>query len=443
MSILNEEYESTIKISISCSDYETIKAQYPDKQTTFVIYFENYRISNLRKEIKVRKHTIYELYFFKNKFIPCKHTIASEQRIDYPVNLQKTKSIVKRTILFEEYDTDNNDNVRIAIEVQTFELKIEYYLCVEIEFINKKTFYENIHSKNLGQRMCELCYLYINQIFDNLKIKCDEFDASKFGKITSRKFADIQTFNPHSNKEYILKAKYDGVKGKFCNNLYFIDTIEQTIQTNYGIDMDCDNNTKFPNQGRITKLPEQFDKFKNVIFQIEFMESGNIIVTDIIGIYINDILYSPNPNTVLTAFSEINIQCGANIQLENCTFPLYTQKELPSGFSPTDIIDKYDGFIITWLNNEYKFKTPTCDVRMKNTKLFLDSSKVPISYDTFSNFEDDVIYEIVKKPEAFVILRRRPDRLYTSSRNEFNTFLKNSAFMNNFTKFHKTSTQFL
>lgn len=421
------EYESSIKIKISRNQYETLLEQYPHKITTYVVYFDNYRISNFKKEKKERIHTICELLYFKNKFIPCKHTIASEQPIDVETNLHETTSIVCRSILHKT--TANDENVRIAIEKQDFELLVEYNFCVEIEFANVDAFNAKIRSQELGQQMGELCSDYMCKFFDKLHIECDQFDAVKFGKITSRKFDDIQNFNAHA-EPYILKAKYDGVKGKFCNNLYCIDTFQPIILISSG--------DTLLNTGTIKALPKQFDSFENVIFQFELMESGNVIVTDIIGIYIKETLFSPSPNTVLRVFQEQNID-GSDIQLGNYPCKLYTQKALTLGFTAADIIDKCDGFIITSQNREYKFKMPTCDVRLKAGKLYLDNSSVPISYDTFSHYVDDIIYEIVKRPQGFIILRKRSDRIYTSSLEEYQTFLKNSKFFNNLVRFHKTN----
>jgi len=393
------EYEKTIKIKIPRAIFFAIKER-QNVDPVYVLYFGDERVSQNIKQMKKVCEQKQELIYFNDKFLPCRFTKSTEvSLLDGKVNFAETTKIVERYILYSNFISDLYRSCRVSIDKSIVDLEITYYYCVEIEFdINQYC------ANSITTELVNTFHKYLLPHFDEIDIQYDEFSCKQFGSIPSRRFESI--VNLKSAENIIIKAKYDGIKGKFCNGYYM------------------DDNLKSDNRLGSIVLPEKLQKYKNIIFQYELMQSGNIILTDVIGCYINKLLYSCNPSTVLAFFGTLQLPANSIVYLNNIAHNIYCQRELTS-----EPIDKIDGYIIVAGESEYKYKVPSCDVRCKKEFLYLDSSKIPISYKTVQY--PDGIYEIIMCGNIPKIIRQRFDRNYTSVRKEYDEFIEQTKFYSN------------
>lgn len=166
------------------------------------------------------------------------------------------------------------------------------------------------------------------------------------------------------------------------------------------------------------------------------MQSKNIILTDIIGVYIANNLYTTNPINVLEYFEHLqnlNICIGEDIYFDNEKYQLYAQKRLTSIREKP--FDKYDGFIFINQKNEFKYKVPTCDVRIIKTEIYLDSNTIPLNHEKYEGFQDNSIVEIRANANGkYEIIRKRLDRIYPSTKADFQSFVENSKFLSSLNK---------
>lgn len=384
---LTTENEISIKIQLK-------KFKMPDymddvRRQTLILYYDNgMRISDGKQQLKccLSKHNV--LKILDGDFLPCSITKATEECKNYDLFKHNLNVIITRFILYED-----ENKQRISIDFQNH----TYYLNGESEDVSR------------AGEFYKLYMYYYNKfkeyIDDNYY---DKFEIQKFDSIPSRK---LEIFKIGDVAEYVyLKYKYDGYKGKFVaneNGVYYFDSI-----------------------GVITKinLPDIFHKYKNIIFQVEMIENTNgvnyMIITDIIGLYINKQLYSTTPTDVLNFLNELHIPEGFIVHVNQLSFMLRKQHVYSEG-----PITRFDGYIMVTEQNEYKVKFPTIDLHLQNNFFYAyDTNGKQYQVSDYKYLYQDGIYEVMRDLNdmtgiyRLMILRRRYDRNYPSTLTEYETF---------------------
>lgn len=380
--------------SISCEKYPR----------TIIVYYENdTRISNNIQQSKqvLRKDTF--LKWHKNRFLPCTHTVSTETNITSDLFSSNIKKIVTRHTLYNEM------SIRITLDYENH----NFYLNGETEDIQIADKFYDVY--------CEYLDLYIQ----NTTNYYDTFPITSYNRITSRKF---EIFNIGDNVNCIgVKYKYDGYKTKLIitdnSEGYYLAPSVNIIQ-------------------KVT-IPEELSKFNKFVLQLETM-SNNIIITDVIGVYINNVLYAPNPGDVLDFFRYLNLNTKhLTIEVEQHTYRLYTQHDM----FERGPIDCYDGYIFVTRQHEYKVKLPTVDLHLIRKFFYVYEGEKKIQVGDHQYPFEDGIYEVIRHPRdhdglyRFIVLRQRFDRHYPCSKTEYDKFIENNKKWADYFRKHPITCQ--
>lgn len=357
-----------------------------DYQRVLVVYFTNdIRVSNGVQQLKqtLQKQTF--LKWHKCVFLPCTYTVATETATEYDLYLANIKKIITRFIVYEA------NLIRISIEYENH----QFYLSGETEDVTQaEDFYEKFYSYMVLFKTLDIHHYY------------DKILVSSYNNITSRKF---ENFNIGDEINCLaIKYKYDGFKCKLAvisDYAYYFAPVVGIIQR---ID---------------TPLPLR--PFKRLIFQLECMDD-KLIITDVIGVYINKILYPPTPIDTLSFLKSLQInQQDLKIKLNNGkSYQLYAQHEM----SEREPIDIYDGYIFVTDQKEYKVKLPTVDLHLIKRFFYLYEGGKKIQVSDFQYDYADGIYEVIRHPQDFdsiyrlIVLRQRFDRHYPCNKAEYENF---------------------
>lgn len=378
--VMVDVIEKEISIKIPLEECIENIEEYP---RSIVVYYNNdIRISNGIQQIKRTNHKDCYLKWYNNYFLPCVYTISTEQTTNYDLLSLSLKKIITRFTLYEEHD------MRITIEFEND----GYFLKGETENLDEiKKFYEKF-TTFMRSTKCMNVY--------------DKIEINSYNSITSRSFG---LFTIGDELTCVgIKFKYDGYKGKLIvgdSCCYLTRPVGNLIQK-----------IIIPN----------LQKFKNFVFQVECMDE-KIILTDVIGIYINGTLFTPGPIDVMSFFLSLNLnEDPPKVIVDDKLFSVYTQHYITE--SGQMAIDKYDGFIYVSEHKEYKVKLPTIDLELRN-KFFYYHDEIQKQTSDFQYDYEDGIYEVMHHPHdhnnmyRFLILRHRFDRQYASNKNEYNIFI--------------------
>lgn len=269
-------------------------------------------------------------------------------------------------------------------------------------------------------------------------IKFDRIEINQHIQIPSRVLNHLTCAGKNEIIGY--KYKYDGYTGRLVildkNMAHYSDKKYQYAS--------------------IKNLPAEIGKYQHLILQLEVFDTM-LIVTDVIGAYISGIgkgrsvdLYSVAPVEVLKFLDKFKDKTY-EIRIDDKPKTLHFQRLLTTGmyinflffilvcshtracvflftflFKGTEKpLAPYDGFIAYGEQREYKYKAPTCDVKLKDGCLYLDGNN-----QIFGRFKTtqhpNGIYEIYLENNEPVILRRRDDRKHAATPIQFETFLKTS-----------------
>jgi hypothetical protein len=372
------EYEISIKLLIN----GCLLKKLPTTPTSRIFYFaDDLRFVDGVGQIKKVTHSRYFIKRYKDVLFPCIYTEATETPTTQSIESKQIQSHVSRFIL------KINRHIRISIDYENY----QYYLKGEIE--NCRV------GLQIDHFLMEY-YSYWIQYNQNTTDQFDNLPVNLHNQITSRVFKNcvLDPPNVHSATKY----KYDGYRGKFV--------IKKNNEAEYS-----DSLNKY---AKITDLPASLGKYVNLIVHVEVMEKC-FIMTDLMAI-IKQKTYSFSPLDVTSFFASLDSVYGQNILIDEISTTLFFQRPIEDG---VDIpIDKHDGCILISDEYEYKFKLPTCDVSIKSGFLYLDDdSKNHLTNHRFRGYKDG-IYEIENFNELKV-MRMRPDRHHTSTREEYEEFL--------------------
>lgn len=364
-----DENEITIKVEI-------------ERPPNFIVdqivsYYQKYRISEKKQQIKHIYYRRNYIKYYDKLCLPCVHTRATETPVNFQIS-QAPQCVILRMILYQEA------SVRISIDYEVD----KYYLKGEIENVSMENEFYKLYVQHLRQYQ--------------FSIKFDAIDISKWSDITSRVFKNIYLQAPQKINK--IKYKYDGYRAKLCAS---------------EIGMYTDSLRQYDS---IYAMPKSIMQFPNLVYQLEVM-SDKLILTDVLGAFIKNELYTLKyPVDVLSLFSDLDIPSLTCMKADDIwvlgqQYKLYAQCAIEPGQEP---IDKIDGYIAVSDTCEYKIKVPTCDVEVKDKKMYVDGTLISESIYNVSNG----IYEITKEkdPLKYIILRLRHDRISSSSQEEYLTF---------------------
>lgn len=207
-----------------------------------------------------------------------------------------------------------------------------------------------------------------------------------------------------------IKYKYDGYRGKF-----FI------LENDSILFMDALNNFE-----TLLDYPSVLNLYKNLVLQVEILDDC-IILTDVIGAYVNKKFYMVSPMDVISFFGCLNISSARymfcdEIKILNKSMKLFVQKLID--LSVDEPIGPIDGYIVISNFFEYKYKISTIDVLVRNHEMYLDTAtKFPCTIPLMGiNDLSDGVYEIMYYDGVYKILRKRMDRIMGCTIDEFETF---------------------
>lgn len=360
------EYESRIDVIIDQPTYYFLK-QKCIRSTALFYYADGTRFSNNKFELKTRRAKS-ALLHLKTK-LPIVRTVAKETLTCSPVNLGLINNAIYRNILVEE------GRVRVAIEQQLFQDRVEFHFIAEIEYDEHSTLSE---ISDCDSTIAKLTHEF------GISITPERITEHLLLNAPSRLFS-LFTKSPINANNIFITYKFDGYKAKIVNIapgvvLYYDDLKKlERLKTN------------------------QFDAFPNLIFQMERLQT-HFVVTDVIGYYYQKHWYMPEPLDSLRhilALSFTDTIDGLTVLVQ---MPINVLDIKPN---PALAELKDDGWIVYSDNRIYKYKWPTMDVACFKKQLLLPDGST-LSTNDSTRLKDGHLYEI----DIFnnTIIRLRNDR---------------------------------
>ncbi|MCJ7481845.1 MAG: hypothetical protein MUO31_02660 [Thermodesulfovibrionales bacterium] len=409
------EYEISVRIKVTQSIFDNLRVKCPNARQTFVHYFAGgFRRSEGR--LQAKKTTLKRTYLaiIDQLFLPFVYTESIElnQLNSHPVGVAETAIV--RFVCHEQA------HIRVSIDAVHSNTGVGYFLTAEREFDKKP------HTSVFDDDgFFKVVFTYLQSINDIDNIIASSFDTLQISRqhsFPSRKFGEIKNLQSVSVDHMIPKAKFNGYKGKFF------------VSDDIGFFLNATHDA-----GLIRGLPSDLLKRSGVVFQYEVMVH-NIILTDVVGVYINNVLYETHPRQVLEFLESLDYN-NIPLTFNDQNYCMFTQRRLPTWHSPPTPPDLVDGIIIVCGDVEYKYKSPTCDIRITKGRIYIDSYPMPVDMSTYPKLQDG-IYEIKLPTEAvfiakydkfsmkYDIIRKRYDRVHTSTAAEFASFVNNCKLSN-------------
>lgn len=449
------EFESSLRLPLHRTLFDAIQRKHGFVRKENVVHYSNgIRISNYRVQQKIVNVQCSVLKIFlssvssaENKasgvnlpshknalFLPMIRKKATEFPSHLPQNLCDISLFIVRFILHESREK-NNCTVRIAVEKHLSQSDGggNYAFTAEVEYSES--------TSKIYKRLYLTEAFLLNKIFEqygpeirqvDFELVYSSVDASDMLGVPSRKFSHFTeerayacTSDPNCE---IIMHKFDGYKARFINNgshILFYDDLHNMITLNSSF----------------------FDFAPKIIFQCEIMKRisedcvPSMILTDVIGAYVQNTLFMSEPYEALKLFQRIDVKTKP-IHLVVGHLGIYrlkTQYRIQNLHAKCD--EATDGYLLINGNRLFKYKIPTVDVRYVDGFLHLDGTKKEICNKSFTecnldgkpaSYINGAIYEIAPNGvDNFTILRRRFDRIYTSSISQFEQFLQDTAYFRN------------
>lgn len=267
--------------------------------------------------------------------------------------------------------------------------------------------------------------------------ECDFFDAINPKDLMSIKCRVFSKFSDNSlnpNNVLHLKPKWDGFKARAV-----------VVKSNDDEIVHLDDLGKFDVIGGHFLRP--VTAYKNLIFQTEVVstpesEPNLLVITDVLGVVCSGKQYMPCPEDVLVFFKFLKPKIENHIvNIRNGHYKLTVTETIPLDLVDTPV-PHTDGFIIVGGGKEYKFKIPTIDLRAKQTGLYLDDpeervQKFPLPEEVTPDGIGG-IYEVCQVKDKVMVLRRRYDRIFSSTIDEWRSYLKERDYLRSVLKSYKS-----
>lgn len=387
MSVQQQECESTIKIIIDQSEYDS-NVLFKNIDIIF-IFANDTRLHSRTIEKKTTTKKSYVLSSYNNVLFPIKRTISTETVAN--ISSLEVKKVIFRKILYHE------NNIRISCNKEQNDFGIAYSYAGEVEY-----------SKNyLYSVVCKLetDLMGLMHKWQHL-IKFDKLTTENIFSTCSTKLQPWTLFNP--NEAYYWAYKWNGVKGKFFYN-----------EKNIIIIPDVNDIKIIPN--------EDLSFLERMCFQIEILDDCLVIVELISCMYTNKLFISePNTNIkYLDHLEQYLLEKKIEIDGKKLLCQKFFLNNLPSVYDN----NIHDGFIIAQNNRLIKIKHCTFDAKYLGNNVFLvDQNKLitNIFFQPEMLQIQNAIYEIGPN---FTILRIRNDRIAPSTIEEYNVYIESFKFL--------------
>lgn len=437
-SVVVKECESSIVIEMSRLLFDKILAKRGYVNKCSVIYYPNdVRVSGdgeiQRKHVK-SKYNVLKIVTLPRTtlFLPLTRKMALEYPDRLPQNVYRVKLMIVRYVLHTERHT--NYTVRVCVEKHACaRAGGKYVFTAEVEYSESSfKIYRRLHAIE-GEFLNTLTALYGEELceidFERVYSAISPGDIINVPSRVWSRFSDEKAYSQQDVEA--VTFKFDGYKGRLVNN--------------------GDNNTLFYDDLHNMNVVNcaWFHAFPRLVFQVEIMSTKALILTDVLGAYVGTVdrrnLYMPEPLDVLQFFS--TVAASASAQMVDLAalgvYKLRAQESLTKGCDSWKAIaatakttEPYDGYILTIGNRIFKYKVPTLDVRCVDRCLHLDDTVNAICPQRYDDLEENAIYEIApyrKNDECwFKVLRKRVDREYTSTVNEYRQFETEHKFIRKF-----------
>ncbi|UOT91841.1 LEF-4 [Aratus pisonii nudivirus] len=415
-----KEYETSLRIPLTTSKYNQLMIDHSPSlldQYPVLYLMDNIRMSKNRIEKKklVRRKCLIKIIYFDNNayMIPYTRTESLEFLAAIPSNTNPNVMIVRNVIFYD--NIDNEHKMRVALEENVDSTGLKHYLTAEVEYNQHVYSYYNSNkavedaffNKFTELFMYDLSYIATNDLFN--------FNALDLTRYGSRVFKFMNESYTSSINEQIV-FKLDGYK---C-----VIAVSNGVLTYYDA-----------MQNFCTGKSTILNNFNNIVFQGEVMEGNVIVLTDILGGFINNYdLYMPSPMEVVPFFDWLRSVEGEepyffNLlnQNKNTVFKVYTQKLIKDMNAECPF--KTDGYIIIQNSNIFKYKIPTIDVRVLAGHLYVDGKVDPITDENFPSLTNGKIYEVQVRKNKFEILKERFERIVPSNFEQYQKHIKEVSFM--------------
>ena len=436
-----EEYESSFYIIISQNVFKELLKRKPPLNTEMILYYlDGTRISGDKVQCKIECNKSHLLKFHCSSnihnpilFLPMTRKHCQEYTVMMPQDISKIETVIIRHNITIEHKIKENITIRISLEKYFGSEGGHYALTGEIEY--SKKIYNNYTRLNecetiLLKRIMKIAGESLNQLDSNSRF--DLPSQQTLFKAPCRKFStfkETETYSKEVANNRCILYKFDGYKGRILISgngcILYLDDLNnlQSIQS------------------------DLLSFASRIMFQIEVVRgdqdsniSNAMIIVDIIGAYIGNQLYVPEPMDVINFFELINEYNLIKKNLSVCLpiqgwVKVFTQYKLKE--NTPNCLYKYDGYIVINDYSIFKFKTPTIDALLLNGYLHLEDLKDALSHQTFAHLEENKIYEI--GPEIgtsldpnymkFKIFRKRKDRIYSSSSAQYDSFIEDIKFL--------------
>lgn len=441
-----EEYETSFSLNINSNIAESIWNKNLPVCSYFILYFRDAtRCSNnvFQKKVYIKREKF--LKILKNKyFIPCERKASIETLAEKTCEFHALTTIIFREVLYESSDPVSQ---RICLESVTDENGTNYYLTGEVEYSLAvfKNYTELTQIENNFFTTFLQEFKYILDLINFSENIFDDLEPHLLISLPCRRFHKFyeKRFNP---KECFLKYKFDGYKGKLyitrgSKKAFYFDDLYQLQE--------------------IDTVTECLKSFGGVSFQLEILsESRLAIITDVLGVNVESKLFRPEPLEAVRFLESLGINNNTNYQLQigRETYLLCTQFIIPEEIQQFPASNQtclnqilFDGLIVISGNREYKFKIPTIDVTIEHRESvqYLNIINNGITrrigrciFNLSEQRTDDInhiqpIYEAYRpllsdrKSNLYIILRRRYDRVFTASNQDYDSFMKEFNFLEN------------
>lgn len=441
---IHHEYETYCALPVSKFVNDEILRNIPQEEVPYrqvwVFYFADGVRSTggvtQRKTLVKKSRFLYLAGSFNQPVVvPMCRTASIEEDLERTPPIETLHCSIIRYVLYKQ------DNIRICLEQRYGETGGQFYISGEVEYTKEES--EDFIKLKLREAslVCELretLNMYLNDpvevynvicVLNNLPIANQE---SIFG-MPCRVFSKFHKVKVTNAKEFIYKHKFDGFKGKMV--------CQQKDQVLY---QDDNINFRVLNTSILNTVPNLYLQIENMCgvgrrskdSETLYDTIPTVIITDVLGIKMGGEVYMPEPKDVLKFLSTFN-RTHQYVNFGDGAKQFLVQEAVPLN-STTPF--KQDGHIIVYKNKEFKFKLPTFDVKLIDSRCYIknaNNTDESLNLEFYRSYEDGIYEVTFAKHKAGTstlcnhlnFLRKRTDRLCPSTRSEIDDAINEFVLM--------------
>lgn len=375
-------------------EYERIDSSGTSDFRTDVIFFfkDGSRLSNRRIERKIALSAKNVFGFYRGRVYPIERTVAHESLTVVDPFVEVTKATRRK---FRYLD----GGIRLAYNREECAKGVRYTVEYEIEY-GSDVAYETMV---LAEDRLMAAAIENGHFATTTEMSLENIFACVMTKVQMWHCFDARL-------PYLWAYKWDGVKAKLI--------VREDSDKAY-LWRDADNINVVPFVG-------SRDFLKNLCLVVEILDYAIVIVEVVGSRFRDDRVYLSEPSTNIAMLDYLRdwmehemVENGGEAGVLVDGKPLLAQTFFESPMPRYQPNRDYDGFILVQNNTVIKWKMPTVDVRCVADNLYSVADKYLFELDYAG--EKDAIYEI--SPD-FKIVRKRNDRIVSSTEHEYSVFLE-------------------